>query len=72
MRSRITVIIPEELRREIIEVSKLEGVSRSDVVRAALRDHLFLREFRAIGKKMVAEASRKGIFTDQDVFDRVS
>lgn len=72
MRSRITVSIPEELRADLDEFSRTEGVSRSSVIRAALRDHLFICRFRAIRKEMVAEASRMGIFTDQDVFDRVS
>ena len=72
MRSTITVSIPEELRERLDSVSQREGVSRSDLVRESLRNYLFLREFRALRKTMVAHAQKQGIFTDQDVFDRVS
>ena len=72
MRSTITVSIPEEIKGELDKVSRSEGVSRSDVVRESLRDYLFLRRFRAIRRAMLARASQKGIFTDQDVFDKVS
>jgi metal-responsive CopG/Arc/MetJ family transcriptional regulator len=53
-------------------VSKAEGISRSDIVRESVRDYLFIRQFRSLRKHMVARASRHGIFTDEDVFDRVS
>lgn len=48
------------------------GISRSDIVREALRDYLFIHKFRAIRRKMVKKAARMGIHTDQDVFDRIS
>jgi metal-responsive CopG/Arc/MetJ family transcriptional regulator len=72
MRSTITISLPTEVRTELDRVSKAEGVSRSDLVRESVRDFLFIRQFRALRKRMVPKASRKGIYTDQDVFDRVS
>ena len=72
MRSTITVSIPQKVRSELDRVSKAEGVSRSDIVRESIRDYLFLRQFRALRKKMVSKASRRGVYTDEDVFDRVS
>jgi len=72
MRNTITISVPKTLRGELDKLSKQEGVSRSDLVRDSLRDYLFLRRFRALRKSMTAKASQKGIFTDQDVFDRIS
>ena len=72
MRSTITISLPEKVRTQLDRVSKTEGVSRSDLVRESIRDYLFLRQFRAIRKNMVPKAARRGIHTDQDVFDRVS
>lgn len=72
MRSTLTISIPEKVREQLDRVSKTEGVSRSDIVRESIRDYLFIRQFRALRKTMVAKASQKGIHTDQDVFDRVS
>jgi len=60
------------MRSELDKLSKSDGVSRSDIVRESLRDYLFVRRFRTMRKSMVSKASRRGIYTDQDVFDRVS
>lgn len=72
MRSTITISVPEEMRSELDELSQADGVSRSDIVRESLRDYLFVRRFRAMRDAMVPKASRRGIYTDQDVFDQVS
>lgn len=72
MRSTMTVSLPEEVRKELDRVSRAEGVSRSDIVRESVRDYLFIRQFRALRKAWVPKAARRGVYTDQDVFDRVS
>jgi metal-responsive CopG/Arc/MetJ family transcriptional regulator len=72
MRSTITISLPEKVRAQLDRVSRAEGVSRSDLVRESIRDYLFIRQLRAMRKSMVPKASRQGIYTDQDVFDRVS
>lgn len=72
MRSTLTISLPEKVRIQLDRVSKSEGVSRSDIVRESVRDYLFIRQFRSLRKTMVQKASKRGIHTDQDVFDRVS
>ena len=72
MRTTITISVPEQMRSELDTVSEADGVSRSDIVRESLRDYLFVRRFRTMRNSMVAKASRRGIYTDQDVFDRMS
>jgi len=72
MRSTITISVPEQMRSELDRLSRSDGVSRSDIVRESLRDYLFVRRFRSMRKSMVSKASAKGIYTDEDVFDRVS
>lgn len=72
MRSTITVSMPEDVRAEMDRVSQAEGISRSDIVRESVRDYLFVRQFRSLRKVMVPKAAKQGIFTDQDVFNRVS
>jgi len=72
MRSTITLSVPEEMKSEIETLSRADGVSRSDIVRESLRDYLFVRRFRSMRKSMTSKASASGIYTDQDVFDRVS
>ncbi|MBA3584140.1 MAG: ribbon-helix-helix protein, CopG family [Gemmatimonadetes bacterium] len=72
MRTTISISLPEEVRNELDEATRAEGLSRSDLVRRALRDYLFVRKFRRLREQTMAQARAKGIFTDEDVFDRVS
>ena len=72
VRSAITVSLPEDVRAELDRYSREEGVTRSDVVRESVRDYLYVRRFRALRERVVPVAAQRGVFTDQDVFDRVS
>jgi metal-responsive CopG/Arc/MetJ family transcriptional regulator len=72
MRNTVTVSLPQAVKRELDRVAKEEGVSRSDVLRQSLEDFLFARRFRRLRQRMMATAQAQGIYTDQDVFDRVS
>jgi len=72
MRETVTISLPQAIRRELDKVAKAEGVSRSDVLRQSLEDFLFVRRFRQLRQRMMAIAQAQGIFTDEDVFTRVS
>ncbi len=68
----ITVTLPSDVQQALDAASEREGVSRDELIGRAIRQHLFLRQFRSLRERMSAKASRQGIVTDQDVFDRVS
>jgi metal-responsive CopG/Arc/MetJ family transcriptional regulator len=72
MRETVTISLPQTVRRELDKVAKEEGISRSDVLRQSLEDFLFVRRFRQLRQRMMAAAQARGIFTDEDVFNRVS
>ena len=72
MRETISISLSKEIKTELDEVVQAEGLTRSDVVRQALRDYLFLRRFRTLRAEMMTEAQSQGIFTDEDVFKIVS
>jgi metal-responsive CopG/Arc/MetJ family transcriptional regulator len=72
MRQTVAISLPEDLKEALDKVCEEEGVSRSDLVRESLRDYLFYRRFRALREKLLAKARAQGIYTDEDVFDRVS
>ncbi len=72
MRESISISLPEGLKAELDEAVQAEGVSRSDVVRQALRDHLFVRRFRDLRRQLMPYAEAQGAFTDEDIFDEVS
>jgi metal-responsive CopG/Arc/MetJ family transcriptional regulator len=64
--------VPEKMKKELERLSKADGVSRSDIIRESLRDYLFIRQFRSMRKTLTGKAASRGIYSDQDVFDRVS
>ena len=72
MRSTLTISIPEDIRQELDRTSQEDGVSRSVIVQQSLRDYLFLRRFRDLRGRMVQKAAEQGVFTDEDVFEKVS
>ncbi len=72
MRDTVTLSLPAELRNELDRVASEDGVSRSDIIRESLRDLLFRREFRALRRRLSVRARRRGVFSDEDVLDRVS
>lgn len=68
----ITVTLPPDVKQAADELSKREGISLNDVVGMAVKQHVFLRQFRSLRERLAAKARNQGIVTDQDVFDRVS
>ena len=72
MRETVTISLPQAVRRELDKIAKQEGISRSDVLRQSLEDFLFVRRFRQLRQRMMAAAQARGVFTDEDVFNRVS
>jgi predicted transcriptional regulator len=72
MTTTITVALPVDVQLALNEISAKEGISRDEVVGQAIKQHLFLKQFRLLRERMSAKAKDQGIITDQDVFDRVS
>ncbi len=72
MRKTVSISLPEELKSALDESADEEGVSRSDLVRQALQDFLFVRRFRRLRHELIPYAEAQGVYTDEDVFRRVS
>lgn len=72
MRDTITVSLPSEVKSEVDAFAEQNGLARSDVVRDALQEYLFFRRSRELRARMMAEAQAQGLFTDDDIFDRIS
>ena len=72
MRETVTISLPQAVRRELDRIAKEDGVSRSDVLRQSFEEFLFVRRFRRLRQRMMATAQAQGIYTDEDVFTRVS
>ena len=72
MTQTITVTLPADVKQAVDELSQKEGVPPDEVVGQAVKQHIFLRQFRSLRERMSAKAKSQGIVTDQDIIDRVS
>jgi len=72
MKQSVTVSLPEKISTDLKKIAKDEGLSKSQIVRDALQDYIFIKKFRALRSKMMAKAQAQDVFTDDDVFKNVS
>ena len=72
MRESISISLPEALKAELDRFTQAEGISRSDLVREAVREYLFTRRFRALRQELMPYAEAQGIYSDEDVFREIS
>lgn len=72
MQEQITVHLPSEMKLALDEMTRSTNESPDELVGKALEQYLFIRRFRTLRERMTPKARAQGIFTDQDVFDRVS
>jgi predicted transcriptional regulator len=70
MSQAITIDLPEETKRALDSVVREEGVTESELIEKALKDYLFVRQFRTLRERMLEQSSET--YTDQDVFNQVS
>ena len=72
MQETITVTLPVEIKPALDNAARKEGISLNELVTKAIEEYLFVRQFRLLRERMVPEAQAQGIYSDQDVFERVS
>ncbi len=72
MSQTMAVRIPDELRRELKEISKREGMPVSDLVRESLKKYVLLYRFRKLREMVLPFAEAQGILTDEDVYKLIS
>ncbi len=72
MNQAITIRIPEEIKKELREISKIEQKPVSDLVRESLRKFIAIHRFRKLRNITLPFAEAQGILTDEDVFKEIS
>lgn len=72
METKVTVNLPNDLKIELDEAVQEAGKPPDELMCEALRDYLFIRKFRLLREHMTSKARAQGIYTDEDVFDRIS
>jgi predicted transcriptional regulator len=70
MSTTITVEISEDIKATVDKAAREEGLSEKAFVARAIKDYLFLRRFRKLREKMLAESDRS--YSDEEIFDIVS
>ncbi len=72
MRHSLTIQIPEEMRKELSEISKEQQKSVSELVRESLREFIAINRFGKLRNTVLPFAEAQGILTDEDVFEHLS
>jgi predicted transcriptional regulator len=72
MSQTMTVRIPDDLRKDLQEISKKEGIPVSDLVRESLTKYVLLYRFRKLRNMVLPFAEAQGILTDEDVYKIIS
>lgn len=72
MNRAITIRIPEEMRKELQEITRLEGKPLSDLVRESLKKYISIYRFRKLRNRVLPFAEAQGILIDEDVYKNIS
>ncbi len=72
MKRALTVRIPDDLRKELQEISDSEAKPVSDLVRESIQRYVSIYNFRKLRNTILPFAEAQGILTDEDVFKSIS
>ena len=72
MNNIISIRVPDDLRKELQEISKDEAKPVSDLVRESLKRYIIIYRFRKLRDMVLPFAESQGILTDEDVFKKIS
>jgi len=72
MNQKIEIDLSNKLNKELEMVTIEEGLSKSELVKKAIEDYLFVRKFRSLRKKLIPKAKERGFESDEDIFKAVS
>ena len=72
MKQAVTVRLPDELRKELQQISDNEAKPISDLVRESIQKFVSVYNFRRLRNTVLPFAEAQGILTDEDVFRTIS
>jgi predicted transcriptional regulator len=70
--SALTIRLDPDLERQLDEVARKAGRSRSEIARDALRRQLAVLQFEQVRRQILPFAEARGYLTDEDIFDALS
>lgn len=71
MRKTVTLSLPAAFSKRLDASSRRRGMSRSQRALELMERQLWLEELSALQDRMTGRARAQGIFTDEDVFERL-
>jgi predicted transcriptional regulator len=72
MKQAVTVRLPDDLRKELQQISDAEAKPVSDLVRESIQRYVSIYNFRRLRNAILPFAEAQGILTDEDVFKSIS
>ena len=72
MKQALTVRLPDDLRKELEQISDSEAKPISDLVRESIQRYVSIYNFRKLRNRVLPFAEAQGILTDEDVFKTLS
>jgi len=72
MREVFSISLDRKIKRQLDKLAKEKGSNRSVIVKEALKKYLFVEEMRKTRRQLRPFAEKKGIMSEQDVFDIIS
>jgi metal-responsive CopG/Arc/MetJ family transcriptional regulator len=72
MSNIISIRLPEDLRKELKEISKKESKAVSELIRESLKKYIAIYRFRKLRETVLPFAESQGILTDEDIFKTIS
>ena len=72
MEKEITITVPDDMVADLEEAAREGSCADEEIVLDVLKRYLLVRRIHLMREEMIPKAQNLGVFTDQDVFDRVS
>lgn len=68
----LNVRIPDDLKRQLDQLSEAQHRSASDLVRESLRRYIAAERIKAVRRMTLPLAEAQGYLTDEDIFEAIS
>ena len=72
MKQALSVRLPDDLRKDLQQISDAEAKPVSDLVRESIQRYVAIYNFRRLRNTILLFAEAQGILTDEDVFRSIS
>ena len=72
MNETLTVRLSKGMKVKLLAISRTDHIPVSDLVRQSIEGLIALRQFRRLRSQVLPYAEAQGLFTDEDIFRKVS